>query len=109
MVSAMNADTPEEGPESMRHYFEAKKAADDRLRAAGLDYTIVRPGKLTNDAGTGNIELAESLGRTGEITRDDVATLLLALVDAPASYNRTLEVLAGDTPIAEAIESLQGL
>ena len=109
MVSSMNADTPEKGPEAMQHYFAAKKAADDRLRAAGLDYTILRPGKLTNDAGTGKIELAESLGRYGDITRDDVAKLLLALVDAPASYNRTLEVLAGDTPIAEAIESLQGL
>jgi len=109
IVSSINADTPENGPEKMQHYFAAKKAADDRLKAAGLDYTIVRPGKLTDDPGTGKIELAESLGRYGDITRDDVANLLLALVDAPAAYNRTLEVLAGDTPMAEAVESLQGL
>ena len=108
MVSSMNADTPEKGPDSMKYYFAAKQAADDRLKAAGLDYTILRPGKLTDDAGTGSVELGESLGRYGDITRDDVAALLLALVDAPASYNRTLDTLAGDTPIAEAVEALQG-
>lgn len=108
MVSSINADTPEKGADAMKHYFAAKKAADDRLRAAGLDYTILRPGKLTDDAGTGTVELAESLDRYGDVTRDDVAALLLALVDAPASYNRTLEVLDGDTTIADAVESLQG-
>lgn len=109
MVSSINADTPEQGPESMQHYFAAKKAADDRLKASGLDYTVLRPGKLSNDPGTGRVALAESLQRYGEVTRDDVASVLLALVDAPAAFNRQLELLAGDTPIDQAIEALQGL
>lgn len=109
MVSSINADTPEKGPESMQHYFAAKKAADDRLKASGLDYTVLRPGKLTDDAGTGQVDLSDDLGRYGEVTRDDVAAVLLALIDAPAAFNRQLELLQGQTSIAEAIESLQGL
>jgi len=108
LVSSINADTPENGPESMQHYFAAKKAADDRLKASGLDYTVLRPGKLTDDAGTGQVALEESLGRQGEVTRDDVAAVLLALVDAHESFNRQLEILAGDTPIADAVAALQG-
>lgn len=109
MVSSINADTPEQGPQAMQHYFAAKKAADDRLKASGLDYTVLRPGKLTDDTGTGRVALAESLGRTGDVTRDDVASVLLAMVDAPAAFNRQLELLAGDTSIDQAIDALQGL
>jgi uncharacterized protein YbjT (DUF2867 family) len=49
MVSSMYADRPEDGPERIRHYFRAKGAADDRLRDSKLNYTIIRPGRLTND------------------------------------------------------------
>ncbi|MDA3919982.1 MAG: SDR family oxidoreductase [Salinisphaera sp.] len=106
LVSSMNADTPENGPEAMQHYFAAKKAADDRLKASGMDYTVLRPGKLTDDTGTGKVALAERLGRSGDVTRDDVASVLLALVDAPAAFNQQLELLSGDTPIADAVEAL---
>lgn len=105
LVSSMNADTPEKGPEKMRHYFEAKKAADDHLRASGLEYTIVRPGRLTDDegTGTGTATIAKDLNRSGEIAREDVATALLLTLDSPNTIGRHYEMLAGDTPIDKAL------
>lgn len=103
MVSSMRADAPEKGPDNMRHYFEAKKAADDHLRASGLDYTIVRPGKLTEDEGSGRVDIAKDLGRFGEVPRADVAAVLLATLDAPNTVAQHFELLAGDTPIVQAV------
>lgn len=103
LVSSMNADTPEKGPEKMRHYFEAKKAADDHLRASELEYTIVRPGRLTDDEGTGTADIAKDLGRVGEVARDDVALALLLTLDSPNTISRHYEMLAGDTPIEKAL------
>ncbi|GAB3684565.1 SDR family oxidoreductase [Salinisphaera aquimarina] len=106
IVSSINADTPEKGSDAMQHYFAAKKAADDHLRASGLDYTIVRPGRLLNDDGTGRVDIAKELGRYGEVTRDDVAAVLLATLDAPNTVGRHFELLAGDTPIEQAVRGV---
>lgn len=106
MVSAMNADTPEKGPEKMRHYFEAKKAADDHLRASDLDYTIVRPGQLTEDEGTGLVDIAKNLGRVGEVPRDDVALTLVLTLDSPNTARQHFELLAGDTPVEKALRGI---
>lgn len=103
MVSSMNADTPDQGAEKMQHYFRAKGAADNHLRATDLAYTIVRPGKLTEDDGTGLVNIAKDLGRYGEIARDDVARVLLMTLDSPNTIGRHFEVLAGDTPIDKAL------
>ncbi|MES1952011.1 sugar epimerase yhfK [Salinisphaera sp. S4-8] len=103
LVSSMNADTPENGPEKMRHYFEAKKAADDHLRASDLEYTIVRPGRLTDDEGTGTADIAKDLNRYGEVAREDVARALLLTLDSPNTIGRHYEMLAGDTPIDKAL------
>lgn len=106
MLSAMNADEPEESPDALRDYLIAKGEADDRLRSSELAYTIVRPGSLTNDPGTGSIEAAEKLDERGEITRDDVAQTLVATLDMDTTYGRTFEILEGDTPIYAALEEL---
>jgi uncharacterized protein YbjT (DUF2867 family) len=106
MVSAMGADDPESGPEGMRPYLRAKGQADDALRKSGLDYTIVRPGRLTDDPATGRVDAAASLGRRGEITREDTAQVLLATLTATNTHCKTFEVLAGDTPIDEAVNGL---
>lgn len=106
MVSAMSADDPKSGPEGMRPYLRAKGAADDSLRQSGLDYTIVRPGRLTDDPATGRVDAAESLGRRGEITREDTARVLVATLAATNTYAKTFEVLAGDTPINQAVSGL---
>ena len=106
MVSAMDADDPESGPEGMRPYLRAKGQADETLRESGLDYTIVRPGRLTDDPATGHVDAALSLGRRGEITRWDTARVLVATLTARNTHGKTFEVLAGDTPINEAIHGL---
>ncbi len=106
IVSSMGADDPLSGPESMRPYQEAKAAADEALRESGLDFTIVRPGRLTDDSGTGLVDAAPSLGRRGSIPRDDVAAVLLAVLDAPLTISMTFELLSGDTPIDEAVRKV---
>jgi uncharacterized protein YbjT (DUF2867 family) len=106
MISAMGLEDPTSGPPQMRPYLEAKAEADERVRASGLDYTIVRPGRLTDDPPNGNVEATEHLGRRGEIPRADVAAVLLACLDAPNTVGKTFEVLAGETPIEEAVRSL---
>jgi len=106
MLSSMGAGDPEGGPEAMRPYLRAKARADERLRESGLDYTIIRPGSLTNDEETGRVEAAESLGRRGEISRADVARTFAFALEAENTYGKTFEVLAGDTPIREALKGI---
>jgi uncharacterized protein YbjT (DUF2867 family) len=105
MVSAISAGRPEEWSEAMRPYYEAKAGADERLMASGLDYTIVRPGGLTDDPGTGRVTVGTGLGY-GNIPRDDVAAVLLAALETPGSIGKTFELVAGDTPIEDAVSGL---
>ena len=104
MLSSMGAEDPEGREEAMRPYLSAKARADERLRESGLEYTIIRPGRLTDEEGTGRIVAAEALGRRGEIRRDDVARTFAAALEAENTFRRTFEILAGDTPIREALE-----
>jgi uncharacterized protein YbjT (DUF2867 family) len=106
IVSSMGAGDPPPGSEGMAPYLQAKAAADEAVAASGLDYTIVRPGGLTNDPGTGRIEAAASLGRRGSIPRDDVAATLVAVLDEPATIGKTFEILSGDAEIADALRDL---
>jgi uncharacterized protein YbjT (DUF2867 family) len=87
-------------------YLKAKWAAEEDLRSRdNLDWTILRPGGLTDDPGTGKVYLADSTGN-GRISRDDVALVLARLCDTPAAVGRTLELVAGDTPVDEALNNL---
>ncbi|TDU84334.1 putative NADH-flavin reductase [Kribbella voronezhensis] len=106
-VSSMGADRADEldPDDTFTIYLRAKKAAEDDLRGRDLDWTILRPGALTNDPGTGLVLLADKTGR-GSVSRDDVAAVLAGLCETPASIGRTLELIAGDTPIATALSSL---
>ncbi len=103
MVSAISADDrslDDAYDEVYRAYIRAKADADAEVRArVALASTIVRPGRLTDDAGTGRVHIAESTGR-GEIPRADVAAVLLAVLDHPDTAGRTFELIAGDTPIS---------
>lgn len=106
MVSAISADDrslDDRYDEIFLAYIRAKSEADANVRArSGLQTTIVRPGGLTDEPGTGRVQVAESTGR-GEIARADVAAVLLAVLDSPATAGRTFEVIAGQTPIEEAV------
>lgn len=106
MVSTMRADKPETGPEKMHHYFVAKQKADNHLRASSLDYTIVRPGKLTEEKGTGRVEAAERLDHFGEIPREDVARALLTTLEARHTFRHGYDMLQGEKPVKEAIAAL---
>jgi uncharacterized protein YbjT (DUF2867 family) len=106
MVSAIGANHPASWSESMRPYYQAKAEADAQVEASGLKYTIVRPGRLTDDAGAGRIEAAPVLERGGEIAREDVAATLLGCLDEDATVGKAFELLAGETPIAEALRAL---
>jgi uncharacterized protein YbjT (DUF2867 family) len=106
MISAMGAaHPPGEGGETYGEYLRAKAEADRALTASGLDYTIVRPGKLTDERPTGRVSVGESLGR-GEVSRADVAATLAAVLGAENTIGRTFELLAGDTPIEQAVAEL---
>ena len=87
----------------MRPYYEAKRDADDALRASSLAYTIVRPGGLTDDPGTGLIAAAHRSRAAGRLPRDDVAATLAAALAEPRTAGVTFDLLSGDTPIEEAI------
>ena len=105
IVSSMGANPNATGDDTFSVYLSAKGRADDAVRASGLDATVIRPGGLTNDAGTGRVRLGEKLPR-GQVTRDDVAAVLVAVLDSPSTIGRTADLIGGDTPIAEAVAAL---
>jgi uncharacterized protein YbjT (DUF2867 family) len=106
IVSSMGAaDPPADGGDAFGEYLRAKAAADRALMESGLDYTIVRPGMLSDDPPTGLVEIAPRLER-GEISRGDVAAVLLACLDQGGTIGRDFDLVAGETPIDEALSSL---
>ncbi|HEV7973442.1 SDR family oxidoreductase [Amycolatopsis sp.] len=103
-MGADNPDAPGLDP-TFAVYLKAKKAAEDDLRERDLDWTILRPGALTNDPGTGKVLIADKTGR-GPVPRDDVAAVVVALLNAPKSIKRTIELISGDASIEEATQQL---
>ncbi|MGX2996697.1 NAD(P)H-binding protein [Streptomyces sp. JNUCC 64] len=108
VVSAMRADPGHPGDEVFDAYLRAKGAADvDVLGRTGLDATVLRPGALTDDPGTGRVRLEASTGR-GAVTRDDVAAVLAELLDTPATAGLTLELIGGQVPVSVAVKGVAG-
>jgi uncharacterized protein YbjT (DUF2867 family) len=105
MVSAMGAADPPSGDGVFEEYVRAKAEADRALAASDLDWTIVRPGGLTDEPGTGRVRVGRSLPR-GTIPRADVAATLAAVLHAPGTVGATFDLLAGPTPIDEALAAL---
>jgi uncharacterized protein YbjT (DUF2867 family) len=106
MISSIGADRPQLASGGMRPYLEAKAEADQYLMASGLEYTILRPGSLTDDPGTGRVRLSRELGGRGDVPRDDVATVIAQVLDAPNTIGVTFEVFSGDHLVSEAVRSL---
>ena len=86
-------------------YLRAKAEADEIVRSRDLDWTIVRPGGLTDAEATGPVQVAESTGR-GQIPRDDVAEIVTRLIVDGTGVRTQFEVISGDTPIADALTAL---
>ncbi len=86
-------------------YLRAKAAADDDLMARGLEWTVLRPGRLTDDPGVGTVRLGERVPR-GAVSRDDVATVLVGLLDRPSTAGLVLELVGGDEAIDRALADL---
>lgn len=106
MLSAISAENPgayNGDSDSMRVYLFAKAKADEVLRASGLDYTIVRPGRLTDEPPTGRVEIAPILDHGGSITRADVAAVMAATLELGNTLGKTFDLLAGETAIREAL------
>lgn len=103
-ISAIGVDDPLK-PDTdpvWKAYVEAKRDADIELRKSGLGWTIIRPGPLTDDAATGLVTLSEHAGR-GEVTREDVALVVVAVLQTPSSTGKQWELRGGDTPVRDAV------
>ncbi|MEU5781683.1 NAD(P)-binding oxidoreductase [Micromonospora lupini] len=106
LVSSMGVDTPPAAgtDDVWAAYLRAKRAAEDDLRDRDLTWTVLRPGRLTDDEPTRQVTLTRHAGR-GAISRADVALVLAALLDEPRTAGATLELVSGPTPIADAIRA----
>jgi uncharacterized protein YbjT (DUF2867 family) len=107
-ISSMGAGQPPRPGtgEVWAAYITAKTAAEADLRARNLDWTILRPGGLTDAPATGRIRLAPPPVPAGTVPRADVAAVIAALLDEPGTRHQTLELVGGDSPVAAAVHSL---
>ncbi len=107
LVSSTGVDDPPRPgtDEVWAAYLTAKKAAEEAIRESGLDWTILRPGSLTDEPGTGRVLLAPPPVGRGDVTRDDTAAVLVALLDTPATAGRILELRAGDAGVSDAVKA----
>lgn len=103
MVSAMNVEEAR-GGDVFQAYSRAKAEADAALRESGLDYTIIRPGRLTDDAATGRVAIARELPRS-DIPRADVAAVLAEVLEHPGTVGHQFDATSGDRTIREAIDA----
>ena len=105
MVSALQAHRRENWNDKIRHYYAAKHYADKILEQSGLLYTIIRPGGLLNEPGTGKVTVAENLSRAS-ISREDVANTILVSLNEERTINRSFDLVSGETSIREALKAL---
>jgi uncharacterized protein YbjT (DUF2867 family) len=107
-ISSMGAGQPPRAgsDETWAAYIAAKTAAEADLQARDLDWTIVRPGGLTDAPPTGRVRLTAPPVPRGSIPRADVAAVIAALLSDPGTRHQTLELVSGDTPVAEAVHLL---
>jgi cytosine deaminase len=105
IISSVGADPNAEDDGGFGTYLRAKGQADRDLAGSGLDFTVIRPGPLTDDPGTGTITIGTDI-ESGEVTRDDVAATIAAVLEDPATSGLTLDLRGGGQPIDEALAQL---
>ncbi|AKP52062.1 SDR family oxidoreductase [Cyclobacterium amurskyense] len=103
MLSSRGAENAEKADETMQHYLLAKKAADEYLKSTNLPYAIVRPGALTNGPATGKIKIANIFNEKGDISRKDVAAVLIHMLDHGIDGTQVFEILSGKVEIEDAV------
>jgi uncharacterized protein YbjT (DUF2867 family) len=106
IVSSVGAGNPPSGDDTFSIYLQAKAKADRELMESGLDWTVVRPGRLTDGPGTGRIAAGPSVER-GEIPREDVAATLVAVLDHDNTIGVAFEEVGGEVPVEEAVAGLR--
>ena len=105
MVSALQAHNRQNWSEQIKPYYVAKHYADRILVQSKLTYTIIRPGGLLNEPGTGKVTIAENL-ETGSIPREDVAKTILAVINEESTFNKSFDLVSGQMPIIEAVKNV---
>ncbi|MDN4527393.1 SDR family oxidoreductase [Fictibacillus fluitans] len=105
IVSALQAHNRENWNDKLRPYYVAKHYADKALEASKLNYTIVRPGGLLNEPGTGKVQASENLER-GSIPREDVAQTVFAALTEENTFKRGFDLISGEQSISEALKNL---
>jgi nucleoside-diphosphate-sugar epimerase len=105
IVSSVGAENPPDGDDTFSVYLRAKAQADAAVQASDRKWTVIRPGRLTEDRGAGTVKLSIEPFR-GKVARDDVAAVLEALLNEPGLAGAVLYVNGGTQPIDEAIASL---
>jgi uncharacterized protein YbjT (DUF2867 family) len=106
IVSSIGTHDVAGAAEPMRSYLQAKGDADDVLKQSGLEWTIVKPGHLTDAPGTGRVQVSRRFGGRADVPRDDVALVLLECLQAPNTIGVEFELFEGDVPAREAVRSL---
>jgi uncharacterized protein YbjT (DUF2867 family) len=105
MVSAMGTEQADpDSDDVFQVYLRAKQAADDDVRGRDLDWTIVRPGRLTDDVPTGTVQIGHL--EPGEVTRGDVAHVLAEVLESANTIGKTFDVIGGDVPVRRAVHKL---
>ncbi|MFK4341932.1 MULTISPECIES: SDR family oxidoreductase [unclassified Paenibacillus] len=102
IVSAIQANNRENWHDNILPYYVAKHYADRALESSSLTYTIIRPGILLNEPGTGKVSAAENI-TYGSIPREDVARAIVAALDEKHTYKRAFDLIAGDDSIPDAL------
>jgi len=105
IVSSVGAEAPPDGDEVFSVYLRAKAEADAAVQASSREWTVVRPGQLLDESGSGRVRIELDSFR-GQVPRDDVAAVLDALLAKPRAIGRILYVNAGETPIEQALDAV---
>jgi uncharacterized protein YbjT (DUF2867 family) len=107
IVSSIGAEAPPEGDDVFSVYLRAKAQADAALTASDRAWTVVRPGSLSDEPGTGRARLTTEAVRGG-VSRADVAATLAEVLHEPRSVRLIFYVVGGDEPIGQALAALLG-
>lgn len=106
LLSAKGADDPDSN-DKLHHYLQAKHNADEYLKKSGLNYCIIRPGGLTDEEPKGRIKASNKLEGSGEISREDVAHVIVSALDHVKAHNQVIEIVEGEDTLEEALGHIQ--